>query len=106
MTETICVSSEQEARLIRSRGIKAETRFTEMLRAYREWTGQSIRDLAAEIGIHHSILARIMDGHTFEAGAMSKIVVWLFGDTPSRGERKERLQHNGCDSTTNEKTPS
>lgn len=82
------MNAEQETQITQSRGIRAETRLTEMLRAYREWTGQSIRDLAAEIGIHHSILSRIMDGHTFEAGAMSKIMVWLFGDTPSRGERR------------------
>lgn len=49
-----------------------------MLRQWRAISGRTLRDVAAEIGIGHTTLARIEKGETFDTETWLKLQVWLF----------------------------
>lgn len=49
-----------------------------MLRQWRAISGRTLRDVAAEIEIGHTTLARIEKGQTFDAETWLKLQVWLF----------------------------
>lgn len=56
------------------------TRLGEMLRLYRTVRGESLRDLAPQIGIGHATLMRIETGQAMDADTLLKLWAWLLQD--------------------------
>jgi transcriptional regulator with XRE-family HTH domain len=62
-----------------------------MLRLYRTVRGQSLRDVAVDIGIGHATLMRIEHGQTFDVATWFKVWAWLDGDCfPSQRTTSDR----------------
>jgi transcriptional regulator with XRE-family HTH domain len=48
-----------------------------ILGLYRRHTGQSVRDLAPDIGLSRSTLSRLENGRGMDARALVKVMDWL-----------------------------
>ena len=57
-------------------------RLCEVLRQYRWATKQSLRPLAAELGMSFATLSRIENGGTPDGRNLSAILRWLLEETP------------------------
>lgn len=55
-----------------------ETKFGVMLRQWRAIKNRTLRDVALEIGIGHSTLARIEKGEAFDVDTWLKLQNWMF----------------------------
>ena len=53
------------------------THLGKMLVLYRAATGQTVRDLAPQIGISIATLSRIERGHAMDAETLLKVWMWL-----------------------------
>ncbi len=62
--------------------LKANSRMRlgEMLRLYRTVRGQSLREIAPQIGIGHATLMRIETGQAFDADTLLKLWTWMLAE--------------------------
>ncbi len=65
-----------------------------ILNRYRLAENIPLRDLAREIGIDYTALARFESGRAAQEANLAKIVIWLFSEASSHGDQQRR-RHGG-----------
>ncbi len=65
-----------------------------ILNSYRLAENIPLRDLAREIGIDYTVLAKFENGGATKEANLAKIIIWLFSETSSRGDQQKR-RHGG-----------